>query len=423
MSKEEQQQRQGGKEEPSTLTAAAVPTTTTSKKKPRRSPSAAAAAREPSPPPQYVGDSSSEEDDDASKKKASVVSLGNVVPFERRSTKQQHRRDANDDADVGATAVSANGAADAPPAGTTPHLGVEDSHVQALAQGKAGPCAMEGGIDDEDDEADAFDDRSGGGGAAAAVNATANANANASSARATTASAAPQGWVASGGTTGNFAPCPLGRVTLLFDLNGVLLVNPRDPATGRRVPRLRPGVENLARLCGKFRLGVYSSATLQTVRRATSAVVFGMMASGSSNGDDNNNNHQQQQQQQVFELMLCRQHCRPAPKVRRENCFAKPLSPTTENSSRPIHLLDPPNFWKKHPHTTGAPGPGRERVGHGQAPGGALPRRRVARRARRQRRAQGRRRRGRKHGGRADLGRARFRSREERRRRGERERA
>ena len=327
MSKEEQQ-RQGGKEEPSTLTAA-VPTT--SKKKPRRSPSAAAAAaaREPSPPPQYVGDSSSEEED--ASKRASVVSLGNVVPFERKSTKQQqqHRRDAND-ADVDATPASANGAADAPPAGITPRLSVDDSHVRTLAQGKPGLCAMEGGIDenDEDDEADAFGDRSGGGAAANAG----NADANASSARDTTsAAAAPQGWVASGGTTGNFAPCPLGRVTLLFDLNGVLLVNPRDPASGRRVPRLRPGVENLARLRGKFRLGVYSSATLQTVRRATSAVVFGMM-SGSSNNDDN--------QLQVFELMLCRQHCRPAPKVRRETAPNHSLDP--KNSSRPFTSSNPP---------------------------------------------------------------------------------
>ena len=318
MSKEEQQ-RQGGKEEPSTLTAAAT-TATTAKKKPRLSPSAAAAAaaaRKPSPPPQYVGDSSSE-DEDASKK-ASVVSLGNVVPFERKSTKQQqqHRRDAND-ADVDATPASANGAADAPPAGSTPRRRVDYSHAQMSAEGKAGPCAMEGGIDDDFEEgADALDDRSGGG-AAANADASASASARAATTSAAAAAAAPQEWVASGGTTGDFAPCPLGRVTLLFDLNGVLLVNPRDPATGRRVPRLRPGIENLARLCGKFRLGVYSSATLQTVRRATSAVVFGMMG-GSGSGSRSKNEHELlQQQQQIFELMLCRQHCRPAPKVRKE---------------------------------------------------------------------------------------------------------
>jgi len=311
VSKEEQQQRQAGKQEPSTWTATDA-TMTTSKKKPRRSPSAAAAAgsgggQKPSPPPQYVGDSSSsEEDEGASKKKKSVVSLGNVVPFERKT-----KRDA---IDVNAPpAAAANGVAGAPSAGSTPRVSVENFPSQTLVQGKPGPCAMEGGIDDdEEDEGDAFADRSGGG-AAADADADADATGNDAKAAASAAAAAPQDWVASGGATGNFAPCPLGRATLLFDLNGVLLVNPRDPASGRRVPRLRPGVENLARLCGKFRLGVYSSATLQTVRRATSAVVFGMMSGSSST----TNNQQQQQQQQVFELMLCRQHCRPAPKVRK----------------------------------------------------------------------------------------------------------
>lgn len=296
------------------MTAPLLPPT--SKKKARRSPSAAAAAaaaRKASPPPQIVGYSSSSEEDEASRKK-SVVSLGNVFPFERK--RQQCRRDAIDadaDADVkavgaaDATPAAANGAADAPPSGSTPRFSVENPYVQILVQGKPGPCAMEGGIDDDVEE-DGFDDRSDGG-AAAATAATANATSSSPAA----AVAAPQGWVASGGATGDFAHCPLGRTTLLFDLNGVLLVNPRDPVTGRRVPQLRPGVENLARLCGKFRLGVYSSATLQTVRRATSAVVLGMMNSSNSNSN--------LQQQQVFELMLCRQHCRPAPKVRKNSHF------------------------------------------------------------------------------------------------------
>jgi len=283
-------------------------TTTSNKKKAKRSPSASApapVARKPSsPPPQYVGDSSSSDDEDESTKKKSVVSLGNVVPFERKKQRRQ-KTDAIDAAadDGDADASPTDGVTDAPPPRSTPRVSLENIRLQAVAQGKPGPCAMEGGIDEDDDvaevdvEADDLDERSGGGAAAAAANATANA----------TTSATPRDWVASGGATGDFAPCPLGRTTLLFDLNGVLLVNPRDPATGRREPRLRPGVEHLARLCGRFRLGVYSSATLQTVRRATSAVVFGMMAG--------NGGSQQQQQQQVFELMLCRQHCRPAPQV------------------------------------------------------------------------------------------------------------
>lgn len=303
-SKEEEQRGGKGKQqEPSTLT------TTSNKKKAKRSPSASApapVARKPSsPPPQYVGDSSSSDDEDESTKKKSVVSLGNVVPFERKKQRRQ-KTDAIDAAadDGDADASPTDGVTDAPPPRSTPRVSLENILLQAVAQGKPGPCAMEGGIDEDDDvaevdvEADDLDERSGGGAAAAAANATANA----------TTSATPRDWVASGGATGDFAPCPLGRTTLLFDLNGVLLVNPRDPATGRREPRLRPGVEHLARLCGRFRLGVYSSATLQTVRRATSAVVFGMMAG--------NGGSQQQQQQQVFELMLCRQHCRPAPQVR-----------------------------------------------------------------------------------------------------------
>jgi hypothetical protein len=150
------------------------------------------------------------------------------------------------------------------------------------------------------------------------------------------AGAPPSQWVASGGATGAFPPDP--RVTLLFDLNGVLLVNPRAPGGGPRVPVLRPHAgPALARLAAAFRLGVYSSATTPTVNKAlapvTAAVRLALLQQGDGAGRDAGDggggapdlgvHHQPGQHPaaakpppRIFELVLCRKYCRPAPAVR-----------------------------------------------------------------------------------------------------------
>lgn len=129
-------------------------------------------------------------------------------------------------------------------------------------------------------------------------------------------------WVASGGATGAFPPDP--RVTLLFDLNGVLLVNPRS-AAGARVPALRPHTgPALARLAGAFRLGVYSSATAPTVMKALAPVAAAVRewngggAGGGAGGGGGGGGSAATAAAapKLFELVLCRKFCRPAPEVR-----------------------------------------------------------------------------------------------------------
>ena len=130
-------------------------------------------------------------------------------------------------------------------------------------------------------------------------------------------------WVASGGATGTFPPDP--RVTLLFDLNGVLLVNPRN-AAGVRVARLRPHAgEALARLAGHFRLGVYSSATTPTVLKALASVAAAVGRAGSAAGagagpasTSSGEGAGGASGSKLFELILCRKYCRPAPTVSEE---------------------------------------------------------------------------------------------------------
>ena len=118
-----------------------------------------------------------------------------------------------------------------------------------------------------------------------------------------TAPTTPPDWVASGGATGGFEPDAAGRPTLLFDLNGVLLVNPRAPRGGKRTPVMRPGIEEIGRLASVFRLGAYSSATAATVKKALAAVDAAVRAGVPD---------PESLPDPLFELVLCRAHCRPA---------------------------------------------------------------------------------------------------------------
>ena len=152
-----------------------------------------------------------------------------------------------------------------------------------------------------------------------------------------------------------------GRVLLLFDINGVLMEHRFDGRSHHH--DLRPGVHHLLRLRGRFRLGVYSSATRGTVQRALTKL-HGNLANAAAQAEARvlreaeaprepgqpepaaaQEQHQQQaaeareeerqegaqhgEAQQVqqaqqaaaaalalpqplFEVVLCREHCRPA---------------------------------------------------------------------------------------------------------------
>jgi len=191
-------------------------------------------------------------------------------------------------------------------------------------------------------------------------------------------------WVASGGITGTFPPDP--RVTLLFDLNGVLLVNPRS-ASGARVACLRPHTgEALSRLAAHFRLGVFSSATTPTVMKALASVAAavgsnaadaaaaapvpagGGVAVGAAATPP-----------KLFELVLCRKYCRPAPTVSdcggwaemwREGVrcrvwLARASPPSGEGAVQRPPLLRPISTLTHHSDSASSPNPTQSHVASG----------------------------------------------------------
>ena len=63
------------------------------------------------------------------------------------------------------------------------------------------------------------------------------------------------------------------RPIILFDLNGVLVDEAKRDKGGKRTGiRVRPGLEALLGLLGRFNLGIFSSATAATVGKAVKAI-------------------------------------------------------------------------------------------------------------------------------------------------------
>lgn len=103
-----------------------------------------------------------------------------------------------------------------------------------------------------------------------------------------------------------------GRILLLFDLNGVLVVKTRRAGVPGGTLTVRPGIGHLVSLLPHFRLGVYTSATRPTAQRAIAAVeqalsvaqtqrlrALGYRTPGAPHG------------RELFDVLLTREHCRP----------------------------------------------------------------------------------------------------------------
>eukprot|EP00887_Chlorella_sp_A99_P004854 scaffold4.g4854.t1 len=112
------------------------------------------------------------------------------------------------------------------------------------------------------------------------------------------------------------------RPLLLFDLNGVLMHH-RFNGTSHHHD-LRPGVHHLLRLCRHYRLGVFSSATRRTVLAALQKLHGNLEQALRQFPAKLRHEVPESMPEQLFEVVLCREHCRPAAKEDIEARGGKP---------------------------------------------------------------------------------------------------
>eukprot|EP00873_Tetraselmis_striata_P016039 jgi/Tetstr1/436303/TSEL_025143.t2 len=126
---------------------------------------------------------------------------------------------------------------------------------------------------------------------------------------------------------------PDARITVLFDLNGVLVKRKGSKSGGGKGRLLRAGLHHIGALAKDFRLGVYTSATLPTMHASVGHIEQVLRAPG------------------MFEVLMCRNQCVPAPQSHIDKSgsrpwdVVKPLAPSFPgNQLRRVVLVDDDSF-------------------------------------------------------------------------------